>query len=120
MRHRAECPMQLRTESFGDRCILLVVALAALWILTIAPAYPFFAVGGIKAATVSAVCCLLAGCLTFWLAARVSQPRNQAYIVLLGTAIRAIFALIGALVMQFLLGLSVANYLVWLGLFYLV
>jgi hypothetical protein len=40
--------------------------------------------------------------------------------VLLGTLIRAVFAFMGALAMDILLGLTPMNYLVWLALFYLI
>jgi hypothetical protein len=58
--------------------------------------------------------------LTFLFVARVRRPQLQAFAVLLGTVIRGVFALLGALVMQFLLGLSFENYLIWLSIFYLV
>jgi hypothetical protein len=112
--------MQFRTESLGRRCLGLSAAIGALWLLSLFPARHFFGVAGIEAAAVSAVCCLTGGCLTFWLAARVSRPKHQAFAVLFGTAIRGIAALIGVAVMQYVLDLKQENYLVWLGLFYLV
>jgi len=58
--------------------------------------------------------------MTFWLASRAAHGRQQAFAVLLGTAIRGVAALLGVLVMQIGLDLAKENYLLWLGLFYLV
>ncbi len=90
------------------------------WILTFGPARHFFGISGIEAVSVSAASCLLPGWLTFWCASRFKQPRMQALSVLFGTALRVFFALVGVVVMQFLLGLPYENYLIWLGIFYLV
>ncbi len=97
-----------------------MAAMGGLWLLAIIPAGQFFGLAGVEAAGVSAVSCLLGGCLTFWVAARLVRPQLLAFAALLGTAIRGLFALIGALVMQFALELSPENYLIWLGTFYLV
>jgi hypothetical protein len=112
--------MQIRTDTLGRRCQWLGAGIGALWLLTVLPARHFFGTAGIEAAAVSAVCCLLAGCVTFLFAARFTQPRMQAFAVLFGTAVRGVFALAGALLMQFVLGLVHENYLIWLGVFYLV
>lgn len=112
--------MQLRIDTLGSRCKWLALALGGLWFIAIGPAHHFSGLSGIEAATVSAVCCFLAGCLTFWLSARVSRPRIQVFAGLLGTGIRALFAVIGALLMQFVLRLPLKDYMVWLGLFYMV
>jgi hypothetical protein len=112
--------MHFRTETLGNRCTRLTVAIGVLWLLSLVPARHFFGVVGIEAAAVSAVCCLAGGCLTFWLAGRASKPQHQAFAVLLGTGIRGVAALIGVAVMQYVLDLVKENYLVWLGLFYLV
>lgn len=112
--------MQLRIDTLRIRCKWLALALGGLWFVAIGPAYHFSGLSGVEAATVSAACCFLAGCLTFWLSARVSRPRIQVFAGLLGTGIRALLAATGALLMQFVLRLPPKDYLVWLGLFYLV
>jgi len=111
--------MHFRTDTLGRRCQWLGLAIASLWLLSIWPAQHFFGLAGIEAAAVSAISCLLAGWLTFVFAARVRQPRMQAFAVLFGMVIRGIFALLGALSMQYLLGLPFENYLIWLCIFYL-
>jgi hypothetical protein len=90
-----------------------------LWLLAAVPARYFFGTAGIAASSVSAATCLVGGWVTFWFAAHAKGARLQAFAVLSGTLIRGSFALAGALVMQFLLGLAQENYLIWLGLFYL-
>jgi hypothetical protein len=112
--------MQFKTDTLRQRCQWLGVAIGGLWLLTVPPARHFFGIAGIEASAIAAVSCLLAGWLTFLFAARLRQPRLQAFAVLLGTVIRGVFALLGALVMQYLLGLSFENYLIWLCIFYLV
>jgi len=112
--------MNLQAHTLGSRCKWLALALSTLWLLAVIPARHFFGSAGIAASAISALFCLLAGCLTFWLAARLAQPRMQAFGVLVGTIVRGVFALIAAFIMQFLLGLPYENYLIWLGLFYLV
>ena len=116
----AEFPMAFRTDSLAHRCKWLTLAIAGLWLVAVLPARHFFGIAGIEAASVSAISCLLGGCLTFWFVSRLTQPQMQAFAVLLGTGIRGIFALVAALVMQFSLELPHENYLIWLGLFYLV
>ena len=111
--------MQFCPDTCGGRCRWLLTAIAALWLLAILPANYFFGVPGIVAASISAASCLAGGCLTFWLVEYVSRPRHQAFAALLGTAIRGLAALIGLVVMQFFLELPKENYLIWLGLFYL-
>jgi hypothetical protein len=112
--------MQFRTLTLGSRCTLLALAITALWLLVVLPAQRYFGMAGVEASGVSAVSCLLGGWVTFWLTTRLTQPRMQAVAVLFGTGIRGVFALAGAIVMDGLLGLAPANYLIWLGLFYLV
>src|SRR6266478_1414412 len=106
MRQSARVPMQIRTDSLASRCIWLTLVIGGLWLLAIAPAQHYFGAPGVEAAAVSAVSCLLGGYLTFWLAARFTQPRIQAFAILFGTGIRGVFALLGALVMEILLGFS--------------
>ncbi len=113
-------PMQIRANSFGGRCRWLAAAIGAVWLLTALPARFFFGMPGLEAAAVSAISCLVAGCVTFLIAARVMQPQMQAFAVLFGTVIRGVFALVGVALMQFVLGLAYENYLIWLGIFYLV
>jgi hypothetical protein len=112
--------MYFKTDTLGQRCRWLGLAIGGLWLLSVLPARLFFGTAGVEASAVSAGCCLLAGWLTFLFVARVRRPQLQAFAVLLGTVIRGVFALLGALVMQFLLGLSFENYLIWLSIFYLV
>jgi hypothetical protein len=112
--------MQLKIDTLGQRCQWLGLAIGGVWLLTVPPARYFFGIAGIEASAVSAACCLLAGWLTFLFVARARQPRLQAFAVLLGTLFRGVFALLGALVMQYLLGLTFDNYLIWLSVFYLV
>jgi hypothetical protein len=111
--------MSLRTGSWGTRCRWLAAAIAGLWLIAIVPARHFFGVAGIEAASISAISCLLGGFVTFWLVARQTQPRIQAFAVLYGTGIRGFFALVGALIMRFLLNFPDDMYLIWLGFFYL-
>jgi hypothetical protein len=112
--------MYFKTDTLGQRCRWLGLAIGGLWLLSVLPARLFFGTAGIEASAVSAGCCLLAGWLTFLLTAQVRQPQMQAYAILFGTVIRGVFAILGALAMQFLLGLSFENYLIWLSIFYLV
>lgn len=111
--------MSIRTDTLGGRCTWLALAMGGLWLLTVVPARHLFGGGGVEATIVSALACLFAGWLTFWLATRLAQPRMQAFGVLLGTIIRGIFALLAAFVMQFVLELPYENYLIWLAIFYL-
>jgi hypothetical protein len=110
--------MNFRAHTLASRCKWLALALGGLWLLSLVPARYFFGGAGIEASAVSALCCLFAGWLTFWLAARLTQPRRQAFGVLFGTVIRGGFAVIAVLVMQYALGLRYENYLVWLAIFY--
>src|SRR5882724_3210822 len=112
--------MQPHIDELGYRCKSLAWAIGGVWLLTVVPAWKIYGVAGIEAVAVSAFSCLAAGCVTFALVAFASQPRQQAFSVLLGTIVRALFALLGALVMHVLLGLTRENYLVWLVLFYLI
>ena len=112
--------MQLQTDTLRQRCQWLGLAIGGAWLLSVLPARLFFGTAGIEASAVSAACCLLAGWLTFLFVAQVRQPRLQAFAVLLGTLVRGVFALLEALVMQYLLGLRFENYLIWLSVFYLV
>ncbi|HLJ12775.1 MAG TPA: hypothetical protein VKU82_16380 [Planctomycetaceae bacterium] len=91
-----------------------------MWLLLLLPAQRMFGREGVEAATISAATSLLAGFTTFWLAARTSNPRMQAFVMLFGTAIRGAFAVAGAFVMQFVVELRYENFLIWLGLFYLI
>ena len=111
--------MHLKADSLGERCKWLTLAVAGLWIVTVVPAHYWFGISGVQATVVSAVSCLAGGWLTFWFATRFTQPRVQALAVLFGTGIRGLFALVGGLVMQFLLHIGSDNYLIWLALFYL-
>jgi hypothetical protein len=88
--------------------------------LAVVPAWFVLGTAGVEAASVSAVCCLAGGCLTFWFTARVSRPRVQAFAVLWASAFRGFCALVGAIVMQVFMGIPSETYLIWLGLFYLV
>src|SRR5262245_6090818 len=106
--------MQMRTDTLRQRCKWLTLAIAALWLLATCPAEHYFGFEGIEAAAVSAASSLVAGLLTCWLASRVSEPRKQAFAVLLGTAIRGLSALLSVVVMQYALRLSLENYLIWL------
>ena len=112
--------MQFQAGALRSRCLKLVLAIGGLWLLAVMPARYFWGTDGVEAATVSAVCCLAGGCLTFWFTARVSQPRVQAFAVLLATAFRGVCALVGAVVMQVFMGLPPETYLIWLVVFYLV
>ena len=120
MINNTEGSMQFRTNTCAGRSLWLLTAITGLWLLAVFPARYFFGVPGIEAATIAAVSCLAGGCLTFWLVGSASRPRYQALAVLLGTGIRGMAALIGAVVMQFILEFEKANYLTWLGLFYLI
>ncbi len=111
--------MQIRSLNFGGRCKLLGLAVCALWLASGGPAWHYFGARGIEAVSVSAVCCLLAGISTFRFA-RGGQPRTDAFAVLWGMVFRSIFALLGVFIMQVVLGIPYENYLIWLGLFYLV
>jgi len=111
--------MQLRSLNFGSRCRLLGLAVVALWLLASVPAWHYFGAQGVQSVSVSAACCLLAGITTFRFA-RGRQPRQDAFTVLWGTMFRGLFALVGAFIMQVPLGIGYENYLIWLGLFYLV
>ena len=111
--------MQVRIETLGRRCAWLGLGITALWLLAVGPALRYFGMSGVEATAVSAASCILGGWVTFWFAARLRQPRMQAFAVLFGTAIRAVFALAGAIVMDALLGIARENYLIWLALFYL-
>ncbi len=108
-----------RADTPGSRSRWLALGTAGLWLVAVVPAHYFFGAAGIEAASVSALCCLVAGWLTFSLAARLSEPRMQVFGALLGTIIRGLFALLAAFVMQIVLGLPYQDYLIWLGLFYL-
>ena len=110
--------MQFCLDTFGGRCRMLAVVICALWLLATGPAWHYFGNPGIQAATISAVCCLFAGIVTFRFA-RGRQPRMDAFAVLWGTAFRGVFALLGVFVMQVPLSIAAENYLIWLGLFYL-
>jgi hypothetical protein len=111
--------MLFRAQTFESRCLWLAGAEVAAWLLTLAPGSYFFGIEGVLAATVSALACLLAGIATFWLVARMTEPRVQPFAALFGTVIRGSFAALAALAMQFLLGLAYQNYLIWLAIFYL-
>lgn len=111
--------MSFRADTPGGRTCWLALGATGLWLVTVVPAHYCFGLSGVEAVTVSAACCLAAGWLTFWLTARLLQPRMQVFGVLLGTGIRGLFALLAAFVMQMVLGLPYQNYLIWLGLFYL-
>jgi hypothetical protein len=111
--------MEFKVDTTVNRCKWLSLALTALWLPVCGAAFHFYGTAGVVAATVSAVCCLVAGCITFWTVSGASQSRLQAFAVLIGTLIRGAFALVAVGIMQFLLGLTLENYLVWLSLFYL-
>jgi hypothetical protein len=112
--------MKFSADNLGSRCKWLFLVIGGVWLLTVIPARQFFGMEGLEAVTVSALSCLPAGCLTFWFASRFTQPRMQAFSVLFGTMLRGLFALLGAIVMHFLLDLPYQNYLIWLAVFYLV
>jgi hypothetical protein len=99
---------------------LLGFVCGGIWLLVLWPAGFFFGSGGVIAATASAASCFASGCLTFYIANQFTQPRMQAFGALSGTFVRSLFALVTALVMQFLIGLAPENYLIWLALFYMV
>jgi hypothetical protein len=111
--------MFFRAQTFESRCLWLSGAEAAVWLLTLGPCSYFFGGAGVEATTVSALACALAGIATFWLVARITEPRVQAFAALFGTVIRGSFAALAAIIMQFVLGLTYQNYLIWLAIFYL-
>ncbi|MSR58569.1 MAG: hypothetical protein EXS05_13100 [Planctomycetaceae bacterium] len=112
--------MRFQAESCGGRCLRLAYAALGVWLLALVPAFYWFGADGIGAATVSAVVCLIPGCLVFWLVAAASPPNAQVRAVVLGTGLRVASGLAGAFVMHNVLALAPKNYVVWLTIFYLV
>lgn len=112
--------MRIQSDTVSGRCLRLGGALAGVWLLALAPSFGWFGLDGIIAVTVSALACLVPGCLVFRLVAGVAPPVAQTRAVLLGTGLRIVFGLLGAILMHEILGLGVRNYVIWLTVFYLV
>lgn len=117
--------MQLSTQTpsaqtLGSRCLWLAAGMSAAGLLALLPAYQLFGVDGLKAVGISLAACFLAGSLVLILSSRATGARLQIQVVLWGTALRVIFAVLAALVLDSGLGISPRNYLWWLGLFYFV
>lgn len=109
----------LQAESGSARCVRLVLAVLAIWLLLVVPAGYLFGREGIQAASVSAVVCVIPGCLVFWMVSGTAAAAAQVRAVLVGTGLRILFGLGGAGLMHEGLGLSLRNYLSWLAVFYL-
>ncbi|MBS0263461.1 MAG: hypothetical protein JSS02_16085 [Planctomycetes bacterium] len=107
-------------ETFRGRCGLLTVVCGAVWLLSLWPAYLLFGRAGIVATSTSALASLASGLLTFYVVSRIERPRMQAFGVLAGTFVRSAGALVAALGMHLGLNLAPDNYVVWLGLFYII
>jgi len=110
----------LHSENLGGRCGRLAVAMLAGWMVALIPAVKLFGVDGFAALSFSAIVCYVPGCLIFWGIAGTTQAGAQIRAVVLGTLLRMAFALGGAWVMHGALAIAPRNYLVWLGLFYLI
>lgn len=110
--------MQLGAESFGGRSFRLVMAMAIVWLLAIVPAWKFFGQDGLVAVSISAVVCLVPGCLVFWLTSGEQRGAAQIRAVAAGTLLRMFSAGAGGWVMHQVLGFPPHNYLIWLGLCY--
>jgi hypothetical protein len=105
---------------FRGRCLRLVGVTLAVWLVSLYPAFRLFGVAGMEAASISAVACLVPGCVVFWLLEGLSPGDAQIRAVLAGTGLRVAFGLAAAVIMDELAGLAATNYVVWLAVFYLV
>jgi hypothetical protein len=119
MRQGTELLSKFKVETSGEACRLLAAVCAVACVIAVVPAAFVFGPDGIVATIVSAAACLASGCIIFWVVGAVAQPRVQAFAALGGMLVRSVFALVAALGMQFVLGISPDNYLIWLGLFYM-
>lgn len=111
---------QMRSQSFFARCGWLAVITLAACLLALIPAWKLYGQDGLMAEVFAAVVCFVPGCIVFRLIEGVSGSQAQIRSVLIGTGLRVVFALAGAAVMDAGLGFAPRNYLLWLGLFYLV
>jgi hypothetical protein len=109
----------MRSQGFGARCGWLAVITLLAWLLAALPAWSLFGGDGLAAAAISAVVCFLPGCIVFRLVAGDSGNLAQIRAVGIGTGLRVVCALGGAAIMDRAMGLPPKNYLIWLGLFYL-
>ena len=110
----------MRSQSFLVRCGWLAVITLAAWLVALLPAWKLFDSDGLVAEAFAAVVCFVPGCIVFRLVDGISGPQAQFRSVLVGTGLRVLSALAGAGVMDGALGLAPKNYLLWLGVFYLV
>ncbi|MGQ0634888.1 MAG: hypothetical protein ACT4QC_09780 [Planctomycetaceae bacterium] len=112
--------MHFGADTMVGRTWRLALAMAATWLLALVPAVKSFGSDGLAALTFSALVCFVPGCVVFWIVAAAAPRAAQVRAVTIGTLLRMASALTGAYVMHQVLGFEPRNYLVWLGLCYLV
>jgi len=98
----------------------LAAATALTWLAALAPAALQFGSEGVAAATVSAAACFIPGCVVVLAAALARSPASSAGAIVGGTLVRLVSALLAAWFMHSWCGFAVTNYLIWIGLFYVV
>jgi hypothetical protein len=112
--------MRTGAPSATSQLAWLSAAISAVWLLAVGPAYLQFGWPGVEAATTSAAGCLIPGCAVLTASSLAGGTRTGVYAVLAGTVLRLGSSLLAIWVMHSLRGLAVDNYLVWIGLFYIV
>lgn len=112
--------MRFGAESCVGRCLRLACATVGVWFFALYPAWRWFGLEGVEALTISAVSCLVPGCLVFRMVASAPPSSAQVRGAMLGSGLRLVFGLACAIWMYEGVGLAARNIAVWLSVFYFV
>jgi hypothetical protein len=111
---------RFHTDTIAGRSARLASVMAGTWLLALFPAVSLYGTEGLVALSISAIVCLVPGCVVFWLVATASPASAPIRAVAWGSALRLLCALGGAYFMQQRLAMSPQNYAPWLGLCYMI
>jgi hypothetical protein len=107
-------------ETVAGKCRCLALVTVVVWLLMLVPAHLVFGMQGIVAASLSVLVCFVPGCLAFFATQSRFSPAAQLGGVVAGTGLRVVFAATGIAIMHWGLAYEARNYLIWLGISYLV
>lgn len=104
------------------RCLMLVGCSALLWVLLVGPAWALAGADGVEGLSYAALLCTIPGCLIFLATLMPGAGGKQSpWVFLGGMSLRLVFVLVGTLIINSVRpGLGLREFLVWLGVYYMV